>query len=94
MERDVKSLIKAADHSPHHWKCIRDKAIIQTFRDSGGRVGGLVSADVDNCDLRERRIIVTEKGNVQRAIFLSPTATKAVRAWLKEREKLKPKDNA
>lgn len=94
MEKDVKSLIKAADRSPHNWKRTRDKAIIQTFRASGGRVGGLVSANIDNCDLRERHIIVVEKGNIQRAIFLSPIATKAVRVWLKEREKLKPKDNA
>jgi site-specific recombinase XerC len=94
MEKDVRSLLKAAERSPHHWKSVRDKAIIQTFRASGGRVGGLVSANIDDCDLQERRLIVTEKGDIQRAIFLSPTATKAMRAWLKEREKLKPKDNA
>lgn len=81
-EKDLQGILASARNNP------RDYAILQFFRATGGRLGGVVSLCLTDLDLDasdeklRRRVMVREKGEKERPVFLTPTALEALRAWL------------
>ena len=66
----------------------RDRAILELFYASGLRLGELVGLDLDDVNLSARMVRVLGKGGKPRLVpFNSSTAT-AIRAYLKDRERL------
>lgn len=78
----------AADGSRylHQWQQIRDVALLYVLRDTGARVGGVVTATIDNLDLVRGRLMVHEKGDKFRNVYLTPTSVEKVEAWLAIRD--------
>jgi integrase/recombinase XerC len=66
----------------------RDKAILELFYASGLRLSELVGLDVDDVNLSGRVLRVMGKGRKERIVPFNPTAGKALRAWLADREGL------
>lgn len=63
----------------------RDRAMILFLADTGCRVGGLVSLNLESIDLDAGRALVAEKGRggkKKRLVFMSDKTTAAVRDWL------------
>ncbi len=89
---DVDRLLKAA--SEHSSQCLRYRnlALIYMLRDTGGRVGGLVTLEVGDLELERGRAYVTEKGGKSRYIYMLPSTVSTLSEWLKHRCLLEPQD--
>ncbi|HNB51340.1 MAG TPA: tyrosine-type recombinase/integrase [Anaerolineales bacterium] len=85
-------LVKTAIVEGEIWAQPRNVAILYVLRDTGGRVGGLVGADIDNLDLTRGRMEVIEKGGKRNTLFLSPPTIQILKSWLEIRKTLDPKD--
>jgi site-specific recombinase XerD len=85
---EIDSLLKAspADSLP----TLRDAAIMHTLFSTGMRISELVSLDRDDVREQSNEIIVRGKGNKVRVVFLSPSAQKAIEAYIKERRDVDP----
>jgi integrase/recombinase XerC len=68
----------------------RDKAILELFYASGLRLSELVGLDVDDVNLSSRVVRVLGKGRKERIVPFNQTAADALRAWLRDREGLRP----
>ena len=68
----------------------RDKAILELFYASGLRLSELVGLDVEDVNLSARVVRVLGKGRKERIVPFNPTAADALRAWLRDREGVKP----
>jgi integrase/recombinase XerC len=86
-ERDMAALLDAPDHSPLG---NRDRAILELFYASGLRLSELVGLDVDDVNLSARVVRVLGKGRKERIVPFNQTAADALRAWLPDREGLRP----
>lgn len=64
---------------------LRDKAILELLFSTGLRVSELCGLSQEDIDLSRDEFSVRGKGDKVRVVFLSDTARKAVRAYLKER---------
>jgi len=65
----------------------RDYALLRFLEATGARLGGLANLELDrlNIDCGEplcRRVVLFEKGEQQRAVFMTPGTMEAMRAWL------------
>lgn len=69
------------------WK-ERDYAIIILFLTTGFRCSALYKMDIDNLDLENNKIVVTDKGGYVKEYDLSQIATEALQDWLAIREKM------
>jgi len=69
------------------WITTRDRAIIQTFLNTGLRVGELVRLDLAHLDLARDEIRVRGKGDRQRIIPLNRAAKRALLDWLDLRDR-------
>lgn len=71
----------------------RDRLIFELLYGCGLRVGELVGLDLDDCDFRERWIVVRGKGHKERQVPFGNAAAKALEKHLSLREKVlfKPK---
>ena len=72
----------------------RDKAIMELFYSSGLRLSELTGLELGSIDLPDRTVRVTGKGNKVRIVPIGGPALKALKAWLPERARLKPVDDA
>jgi integrase/recombinase XerC len=63
----------------------RDRAILELFYASGLRLSELVGVDVEDVDLRARRVRVMGKGSKERIVPFNHATERALRAWLKDR---------
>lgn len=74
---------------PHH---ARNRALVMMLWDTGARNGEILSLNINDLDLIERRAVIkTEKSRGRRPIreiFWTEATNKAVRKWLKKREHL------
>lgn len=61
---------------------LRDKAILLLLLDTGIRAGELCGMDIEDVDIRNRRIFVMGKGAKERMLPLSPPTVKAVWRYL------------
>jgi integrase/recombinase XerC len=66
----------------------RDRAILELFYASGLRVSELAGLDVDTVNLSARMVRVLGKGGKERIVPFNTSATKAIRAYLNDREQL------
>ena len=64
--------------------CVRDKAIISLFADSGLRLAELASLTLDNIDWEHRIIKVKCKGNKQGLALFGERTAHLLKAWLTE----------
>lgn len=67
---------------------IRDKAIIYVLLTTGIRNTALRMLDVDDVDLKNRELIVTDKGNKVRIYEISDKVTSAIESWLEQRNNI------
>lgn len=67
---------------------IRNKTIVKLFLDTGMRLEGMSSLKVDSFDLNTGWAIITEKGDKQREICLSPVGLKQLHIYLEARENI------
>jgi integrase/recombinase XerC len=68
----------------------RDKAILELFYASGLRLSELAGLDVDDVNLSARVVRVLGKGRKERIVPFNQTAADALRAWVRDREGLRP----
>ncbi|MBI3400256.1 MAG: tyrosine recombinase XerC [Acidobacteria bacterium] len=66
----------------------RDRAILELFYASGLRVSELAGLDIDDVNLSARMVRVLGKGGKERIVPFNTSATKAIRAYLNDREQL------
>ena len=67
----------------------RDRAILEMFYASGLRLSELVALDVEDADLSGRLVRVHGKGGRQRIVPFNRSAAKAIRGYLRDRERLR-----
>lgn len=65
---------------------MRDKALLAMLADTGARIGGLINLRVKDCDVVQRRAIVTEKGNKERVVYFTSYTASLLLKWLYVRE--------
>jgi len=72
-------------------KDIRDRALILVLLRTGMRIGELLSLNVKDLDVRERKIHIYEgeKNCLGRVVYLSDDALMALKLWLSKRDKRK-----
>jgi integrase/recombinase XerD len=61
---------------------LRDRAMLELAYASGLRVSELCSLERNRCDLSERTVTITGKGNKQRTVPFGRAAATALREWL------------
>lgn len=72
----------------------RDRAIILTLLDTGVRNGELRDFNINDCDMRERRLLVRQaKGNKERYVYFSARTALAIQRYLNSREDKRKKNN-
>jgi integrase/recombinase XerC len=92
-EREVERLLDAAGRSGFLGK--RDRAILETIYSGGLRVSEAVGLDVADATLDQGMARVREgKGGKDRLAPLGRPAVRAIEAWLDERRRRIPKENA
>lgn len=67
---------------------LRDRAILELFYASGLRLSELEALDLDGVDLSARMVRVLGKGRKERMVPFNRATERALRAWLRERERL------
>jgi integrase/recombinase XerD len=65
----------------------RDRAILAFLMDTGCRAQGLIGLLSESLDMREKRAIVTEKGDKPRPVFFSDVTAQLLTQWLEQRPK-------
>jgi len=71
----------------------RDKAILELFYASGLRLSELVGLDLEDVNLPGRVVRVLGKGRKERIVPFNSTAADALRAWLRDRQGLQPRQS-
>src|SRR5206468_13072212 len=66
----------------------RDKAIVELFYASGLRLSELAGLDLDDVNLSRKMTRVLGKGGKERLVPFNVTTATAIRAYLKDRDKL------
>lgn len=79
----LSQLLKARSHDSG--LTIRDLAIFELMYSSGLRLAELASLNLQDVDLRERRVRVTGKGNKMRDLPVGKKAIQALQKWLEVR---------
>lgn len=67
---------------------IRDKAILELMYSSGLRLSELVMLNIDSLDLADAVVTVVGKGKKARVVPIGEQARKAIKQWLKIRDKM------
>lgn len=86
---EIERVIAAADPERANWK--RDRAIIELLYGSGLRISEAIGLKVADLELEAGFVRVTGKGNKQRLVPLGKPSALAIRAYLDERERLRPR---
>jgi integrase/recombinase XerC len=73
---------------------VRARAILEMLYATGVRCAELVGLDLAEVDTRARMIRVLGKGRKERVVLFGTRAEDALREWLAERERLRPKSDA
>jgi len=85
-EEEMKRLLEAPDSDDPLGR--RDKAIVELFYASGLRLSELAGLDLDDLNLSRKMTRVLGKGGKERLVPFNSTAAAALRAYLKDRDKL------
>lgn len=84
-QADVERMLTGLRHKAE-WMFHRDVALIYCLRDTGARVGGLTGARITDLELDRRQLLVTEKGEQSRTVYLSPETVEKLRVYLAQRK--------
>lgn len=85
------AILKAAAITGEEWERARNVAFLCLLRDSGGRLGGLLSARADNLRLEDCVLVTIEKGGQLHTLFFNPPAQAALRQWIVYRDQVHPR---
>jgi len=77
-DEDAERLIAAATSA-------RDRALLLMLRDTGARVGTILSIDVEDIDVARKRVIARQKGGGLVMLYLSERLVEALRVYLGDR---------
>ncbi len=75
-------------------EAVRGRAILELLYATGIRCAELVSLDAGEVDLEARMVRVVGKGRKERVVLFGHRAQEALRAWLAERVRLRPRNDA
>jgi integrase/recombinase XerC len=75
-------------------EAVRGRAILELLYATGMRCAELVSLDLGEVDVDARMVRVRGKGGKERVVLFGRLAREALRAWLVERRRLRPKTDA
>jgi site-specific recombinase XerC len=84
------NLVKTATTMGEFWEQARNVALLYCLRDTGGRIGGLLNARLDDLELKAGLLTVCEKGNRLHDLPLNEPVRAALRQWLKVRATFDP----
>jgi len=84
----VDQTLKLIDINDDSFLGVRDHAILELFYSSGLRLSELVNINQNDINFEDGIISVIGKGNKERVIPLGSFASKAIKKWLKIREKI------
>jgi integrase/recombinase XerC len=73
---------------------VRARGILELLYATGMRCAELVALDVGEVDLGARMVRVLGKGRKERVVLFGQRAQEALRAWLAERKRLRPRTDA
>lgn len=90
---ESKRFLEAIENDTSSENRLRDYAIIVLFLNCGMRLSELVGLDFHHVDLKERKLIVTGKGNKQRTVYINDMCIDALEKYLKVRKSIKCKDH-
>lgn len=65
---------------------VRNRAILEVFFSTGMRVSELINLNRDQIDFTHKEIRIIGKGGVHRVVFLSKTAIRWIKMWLRKRK--------
>ena len=77
-------ILKLHDYTITH-NLPREHALLHVLAETGARVAGIANLDRADVNLKTGCIIVTEKGEKTRPVYLTPAGIDAVRDWLRVR---------
>lgn len=63
----------------------RDMAIIYLGITTGLRIGAIVGINVDDVDFKEKTITITEKGNIEKKVYIGDKTIYYLNKWLRDR---------
>ena len=89
-EQDMERLLEQPDVTQPLGR--RDRAMLELFYASGLRLSELEGLNLDSIDLSGRMVRVMGKGRKERLVPFNHATDKALRAWLKDREALRTKN--
>ncbi len=81
---DLRALFEATGSGPTGY---RDRAILAFLMDTGCRAQGLIGLLSESLDMKEKRAIVTEKGDKPRPVFFVDVTAHLIAEWLEHRPK-------
>jgi site-specific recombinase XerD len=84
-------LVATAVKTGQPWEQARNLAILYILRDTGGRIGALEAAELEDIDWVQATIWSRSKGS-QYPLFLNPPSVCMLRAWLRLRHQAGPVD--
>jgi len=85
---EVERILEASQGS--NFKALRDRAILELLFSTGLRVSELVNINREKLNFERGEISVQGKGNKIRVVFISKTASLAVKKYLEERNDVNP----
>lgn len=94
-EKELKRYVRSVEIgacAPHRVQSIewdiRDKAIILTFLCTGIRNSALRMIDLEDINLKEKTLVVTDKGEKVRVFDIPDAVCEAIKEWMKYREEI------
>lgn len=85
---EVERILAAADGQD--FKSLRDRSILELLFSAGLRVSELTNIDREKIDLKRQELSVRGKGNKIRVVFISDSASAAIRRYLEKRIDVDP----
>ena len=98
-DQDFRRLLELTDptacKTPYRkFLAVRNQAVLWLLKDSPGRKAELAELEVDDVDLRERRVLVRGKGRKERYMYLGAVTTRAMGRYRALRDHVAPADGA
>jgi len=81
------ALLRGAMAHPNRFMVWRDQALLATFLGTGARVGELIRLDLQDLDIRAKRIRLLRKGGDVQTLPLSDGIVSFLRAYLRQRRR-------
>lgn len=86
------ALMYAAARLGERWERARNLALLYVMRDTGARLGAILSMDIDNVDLKAGKCFTRTKGDKPITLYINQPTIDSLHEWLELRPQLKPRD--